>query len=178
MNRVQLIVPLKEGVLKMDINNVYETIADNMTIEISVIDVRFWNELHNIKMDIFYAAAELDGNECTDEFCPQGEDFICITFKNNIYFEYLRDKIMDICNPYIRMGCIEYISCIYENDNSTHRIHERLYTNSKMDKIIRERVEAAQNAISYLFPYVNSNTLDMLIEMCENLNDVKYNLTI
>lgn len=41
---------------------------------------------------------------------------------------------------------------------------------------MREHIAQAQDGIAYLFPYVDSKTLDVLIDMCQTLDEIESNL--
>lgn len=41
---------------------------------------------------------------------------------------------------------------------------------------MRQHIAQAQDGIAYLFPYVDSETLDILIEICETLDEISVNL--
>lgn len=77
-------------------------------------------------------------------------------------------NVLELCMPYIQNGYIERIELC---DNNRHRI---IYTNSELEKIIKAKISDAQNAISYLFPYVNSDNFDVLIDMCETLQCMNF----
>lgn len=99
---------------------------------------------------------------------------VCIIFKfENEYYEL-----------YVGEGCNHdgfYFEFAKDDENRIYGVNDDEYImplefflndNIKM----RQHIAQAQDGIAYLFPYVDSKTLDILIDMCQTLDEIKINL--